>query len=243
MISKKEGQHLRPMISKIWEKLKDPAYRKAYVASQINIGIPFQIRALLKSRPGWTQQTLAERASMLQPRISGLMTPGKVRPNIETLRRIAEAFDCALVVRFAPFSDLVRWSEDFDPENFNAPPFAEDRLDASDANLKYEQIPNPATVLDSVRHYFGRTNMGLYNPYERLNSSAPIQNSLNLCEEHHRVAPMGQVSVEESQLKPDEFGQKLESIDEMKTRDQLRKRALGEAGNGIYRPQREVVNG
>ena len=114
------------MTSKMVQKLRDPEYRKAFVASQINIGIPFQIRALLKSRPGWTQTTLAERTGMLQPRISGLMTPGKTRPNIETLRRVAEAFDCGLMVRFAPFSELARWSEDFDPESFNVPAFADD---------------------------------------------------------------------------------------------------------------------
>jgi transcriptional regulator with XRE-family HTH domain len=114
------------MIYKTYEKLRDPEYRKAFVASQINIGIPFQIRALLKSRPGWTQGTLAEKAGMLQPRISGLMTPGKVRPNIETLRRIAEAFDCGLVVRFAPFSELARWSDNFDPEKFTAASFDQD---------------------------------------------------------------------------------------------------------------------
>jgi len=113
-------------ISELAEKLRDSEYRKAFVASQINIGIPFQIRAMLKNRPGWTQETIAQHAQMLQPRISGLMTPGKTRPNIETLRRIAEAFDCGLIVRFAPFSELARWSEEFDPEAFSIPSFDED---------------------------------------------------------------------------------------------------------------------
>jgi transcriptional regulator with XRE-family HTH domain len=112
--------------SKLAEKLRDPQYRKAFVASQINIGIPFQIRAMLRNRPGWTQETIAQRAQMLQPRISGLMTPGKTRPNIETLRRIAEAFDCGLIVRFAPFSELAKWSQEFDPESFSVPSFADD---------------------------------------------------------------------------------------------------------------------
>ena len=112
-------------IYKLAAKLRNPAYRKAFVASQINIGIPFQIRALMKTR-GWTQEKLAERTGMLQPRISAMLKPGKVRPNIETLRRIAEAFDCALLVKFAPFSELALWSESFDPENFNAPAFEED---------------------------------------------------------------------------------------------------------------------
>lgn len=121
------------MISKVWERLNDPEYRKAFVSSQINIGIPFQIRALLKER-GKTQEWLAEKSGMLQPRISGLMTPGKTRPNIETLRRIAEAFDCGLSVRFLPFSELVQWSEEFDPEGFSVPSFG---LDSEPIEMEY----------------------------------------------------------------------------------------------------------
>jgi len=112
-------------ISKVFEKLHDAEYRKAFVASQINIGLPFQVRALLKSR-GKTQEWLAKKTGMLQPRISGLMTPGRVRPNIETLRRLAEAFDCGLAVRFVPFSELATWSEEFDPESFYVPEFEND---------------------------------------------------------------------------------------------------------------------
>jgi hypothetical protein len=54
------------------------------------------------------------------------MTPGRTRPNIETLRRVAEAFDCGLMVRFVPFSEMARWSEKFDPEAFHIPSFDED---------------------------------------------------------------------------------------------------------------------
>jgi transcriptional regulator with XRE-family HTH domain len=112
-------------ISKLGEKLRDPEYRKAFVASQINIGLPFQLRALLKAR-GRTQEWLAEKTGMLQPRISGLLNPGKTRPNIETLRRLADAFDCGLAVRFVPFSELAGWSEAFDPESFIVPSFEND---------------------------------------------------------------------------------------------------------------------
>lgn len=114
------------MISeKLRQKLADPEYRAGFVASLLNIQIPFQVRALLKSR-AWTQEMLAKRTNMLQPRISGIVTPGKTRPNIETLRRIAEAFDCGLLVKFVPFSELAKWSEDFDPENFTVPAFEND---------------------------------------------------------------------------------------------------------------------
>jgi len=113
------------MISKLIEKLRDKEYRAAFVLSHLNIGIPFQVRGLMKSR-GWSQQQLAEKAGMLQPRISALLTPGRTRPNLETLRRLANAFDCGLIVKFVPFSDLARWSDQFDPESFDVPSFADD---------------------------------------------------------------------------------------------------------------------
>lgn len=130
------------MTSKLFQKLKEPEYRKAFVASQINVGIPFQIRALLKSRPGWTQTTLAKKAEMRQPSISALLTPGKTRPNIETLRRIANVFDCGLIVRFAPFGELAKWSEDFSPESFTVPSFDEE----SGANAEAEESKKLATA-------------------------------------------------------------------------------------------------
>ena len=112
-------------ISKLVSKLRDTEYRKAYIASQINIGIPYQLRALMKSR-GWTQEQLAEQAGMLQPRISAMLSPGKTQPNIKTLRRLAEAFDCGLMVRFVPFSELVMRSERFDPESFSVKSFQQE---------------------------------------------------------------------------------------------------------------------
>jgi transcriptional regulator with XRE-family HTH domain len=133
------------MTSKTAQKLRDAEYRKSFVASQVNIGIPFQLRALLRSR-GKSQEWLAEKAVMRQPRISALLTPGKTRPNIETLRRLAEAFDCALEVRFIPFSELVERSERFDPESFSVPSFDEEMNKGA-----FEELP--ATVSSVAVRY------------------------------------------------------------------------------------------
>jgi transcriptional regulator with XRE-family HTH domain len=138
--SKMEPLPLSNTISKLVQKLKDPAYRRAFVASQINIGIPFQIRAILRSR-GWTQEALAERAGMLQPRISAMMKPGKTRVTIETLRRLAEAFDCALSVRFVPFSELIRDSEHFDPDQFVAPSFEQELGNGDLGSVHWDVTP------------------------------------------------------------------------------------------------------
>jgi transcriptional regulator with XRE-family HTH domain len=136
-------------ISRLLEKLKDREYRRAFVASQINIGIPFQIGALMKA-PGrdWTQKELAARTGMLQPRISAMLKPGATRPNIETLRRLADAFDCGLQVRFVPFTELVTWSQRFSPDTFEVPDYASEDKEGRLEALATERAPVDIAVAD-----------------------------------------------------------------------------------------------
>lgn len=111
---------------KTTERLKkSKQHRAAYVASQINIGVPFQIRALRKQRK-WDQKTLAEEAGMAQPRISAMENAGYGSFTLDTLKRLASAFDVALIVRFSPFSELIRWSDKFSPDDFAVPSFEEE---------------------------------------------------------------------------------------------------------------------
>ena len=111
--------------SSLVRELKDKEYRDSYVASQIRIGLPMQCRALRESRE-WTQPRLAQLSGMSQPRISEIERPGERRLNIETLLRLASAFDVALQVRFVPFSRLVDDDEDIDLNRFYVKPFDED---------------------------------------------------------------------------------------------------------------------
>ncbi len=108
--------------SSLVAELKDKTYRDAYVASQIRIGLPLQVRALRKSRR-WTQPELAEHANMAQPRISEIEKPGERKLNIDTLLRLAAAFDVGLQVRFVPFSELINTSEGLDLDNLWIPSF------------------------------------------------------------------------------------------------------------------------
>ena len=97
-------------------------YRHGLVSAQIDIDLPLQIRALRKQR-GLTQPELAELTGMKQPRFPLMEKPGGAKFTLETLRRLAEAFDIALIVRFAPFSELLDWSEHFNPDSFAVPSF------------------------------------------------------------------------------------------------------------------------
>jgi transcriptional regulator with XRE-family HTH domain len=106
-------------------ELRQKEYRDAYVASQIRIGLPFQIRALRNKR-GWSQEEFAGCVGMSQPRVSEMERPGARRLNIETLLRVATAFDVGLQIRFVPFSELVAWAENFNPDDFAISPFEEE---------------------------------------------------------------------------------------------------------------------
>ena len=108
--------------SSLTNELRSKKYRDAYVASQIRMALPFQIRALRKER-GLSQGDLAVLTGMAQPRISEIEKPGERRLNIETLLRVASGLDVGLQIRFVPFSEIVDSSERFDPDNFHVPSF------------------------------------------------------------------------------------------------------------------------
>jgi transcriptional regulator with XRE-family HTH domain len=102
--------------------MHDKDYRHGLIDAQIEIDLPFQIRALRKQRD-LTQPQLADLAGMKQSRISKMEKVGGARFTLETLRRLAKALDVAVLVRFAPFGELVKWSNEFDPDSFAVPNF------------------------------------------------------------------------------------------------------------------------
>lgn len=110
------------------QKLKtSKEYRDAFVDSEISVGLPFQIRAL-RDRRGWSQKQLADATSMLQPRICAMEQAGYGNFTLNTLKKLAAAFDVALVVRFAPFGELINWTEQFSPDTFSVPSAADDPM-------------------------------------------------------------------------------------------------------------------
>ena len=80
------------------------AERSKLVRDQVVQIIALQVRANRLAR-GWTQKQLAERSGMKQSFISRVEA-GKSLPNLDTLNRIASAFDVALSVRFERFKAL-----------------------------------------------------------------------------------------------------------------------------------------
>lgn len=111
---------------------RDPEYRKAYLTASIEQGLAWQIRANRKARD-LSQEELARLLGTQQSAVSRLEDPEYGAHSLDTLISIANVFDCALSVRFIPYSALARESEDLSPEALFAAPF-------SDEATKLEQL-------------------------------------------------------------------------------------------------------
>jgi transcriptional regulator with XRE-family HTH domain len=109
------------------EELRDPEYRRAFVAAHAGDSIAFQLKAMRLARD-LEQRDIATKLGnpALQPMISRYENPDYGKYSINTLLELAHAFDVALIVHFAPFSELVDW--DFRPvaERMTPAPFDED---------------------------------------------------------------------------------------------------------------------
>lgn len=99
---------------KLVRKLANKEYRDAWVDESVKTVVPFQIQAIRKQR-GWSQAVLGEKAGMLPNAITRLESIDYGNLSVNTLLRIAHGFDCGLLVKFVPFSRLVREFEDVSP--------------------------------------------------------------------------------------------------------------------------------
>jgi transcriptional regulator with XRE-family HTH domain len=126
--------------TRLWDRFQDKEYRDEFVAAHIATTVAAQIEHMREAR-GLTQTQLAEKAGMVQARISVLEDPSYDKQSLTTLKRLASALDVGLVVRFAPFSEVLAWALTVSPQRLSVQPFAEDytpptleqRLDAAAA--------------------------------------------------------------------------------------------------------------
>jgi len=113
--------------AKLLSDLNEPKYRRGFVQGHATDTIAFQLRTMRKAR-NEEQRDVAERLGnpKLQPMISRYENPDYGRYSVKTLLELAAAFDVALIVRFAPFSELVEWDFASSPAQLAPPAFASD---------------------------------------------------------------------------------------------------------------------
>jgi len=91
----------RTLKQHIGEKMRNPEFKKAWQDLDAEFSI---LESVIKARKRarLTQQELAERIGTKQPALSRLEKGGFEKANIETLRKIANALNYKLILRFEP---------------------------------------------------------------------------------------------------------------------------------------------
>lgn len=124
--------------SELINKLKiNKKTRQSYLRAKLNVNLPSQIRAL-RLRQGMKQEDLAQETEMMQPRISAMERPGATKFSLETLIRLAAAFRVGLIVKFAPFSEMLKWENEFSQDIFDV------KTIDDDVEFKKEEQEQPA---------------------------------------------------------------------------------------------------
>lgn len=122
-------------------------YREALVFENVYTGISSQIRVLREQRE-LSQAALGRKAKMAQERISILEDPNaETKPTLNTLLRVASAYDVGLDVRFVPFSTVLDRSTKTDSSELEVPSFDEEKSDIKAALQREEQRKPAATTL------------------------------------------------------------------------------------------------
>jgi transcriptional regulator with XRE-family HTH domain len=113
------------LTEKFLEEFKDKETRRIYVDDFLNTLIATQIKVLREQR-GLTQAQLAELAGMKQERISVLEDVNYSSWTVNVLRRLAEAFDLRLSVKFESFGSFLGEFENLSRESLQRPSFDDD---------------------------------------------------------------------------------------------------------------------
>ena len=106
-------------------KLANKKYRNAFVSSRISQTIAFQLR-VLRQRARLSQAALARELGTNQNAICRMENPRYGKMTISSLRKLATHFDVGLVVRFAPYSEIVDWATNLSTESIAVPDFDHD---------------------------------------------------------------------------------------------------------------------
>lgn len=115
------------LIDKVKKSFKSKEYRHAYVDEFLDVSIATQIKILRQQRK-WGQKHLAKLVGMEQPRISVMENVNYSSWSINTLRKLAKAFDLTLRVSFESFGDRIKEIERFNRKALERPSFKDDSV-------------------------------------------------------------------------------------------------------------------
>lgn len=145
---------INDLVSKLKKSFKSKTYRHAYVDEFLNVSIATQIKVLREQR-GWNQEDLAKEAQMKQPRISIMENVNYSSWSINTLKKLAKAFDLVLCVSFESFGNRLKDIDQLNRKALEQPSFEDDPLFAEKEEVT---VTGPVIALVEANRELARSN-------------------------------------------------------------------------------------
>lgn len=144
---------------RLLKKFHSFKYRHGYVDEFTDAYIATQIK-VLREQMNLSQTQLAELARMRQSQISVLEDVNNRSWKVSTLKRLAKAFDLALVVRFEEFGSILPDIGRLDREHLRRAAFKDDQVFHAESQPRLEPLdtgaltqPKTARVLNATARF------------------------------------------------------------------------------------------
>ena len=169
--------------TQLLSSFQDHEYRHAFLAEHARAFIALQVRSLREERK-ITQAQLGELMGKAQAWISRLEDPDYGKVTVATLLELAEAFDTALVIRFAAFSELLDRLVTLSPADYSVASFRDDNF-VHDSVIVQVDGTTDYRQLEKLRRKCG-------TPSAKANSRAAVGSRINTGE----IYGIGQTKVD-----------------------------------------------
>jgi len=100
----------------------DPESRQAYMVASVEQDIAWQVR-INRERRGWTQAKLAKLIGTRQSAIARIEDPSYGKHSLATLTKVAEVFQCALMLRLVDFDKFTTETADLREDSLYVEPY------------------------------------------------------------------------------------------------------------------------
>ncbi|MGC2698013.1 MAG: hypothetical protein WA738_19680 [Candidatus Angelobacter sp.] len=127
--------------NEMWEKLKDPEYRRLFVEEFAKRAFATQVRTIRKRRE-WSQASLAQKAGVNQGVISRTEDPN-LGTTFDTAAQVVSGFDLAFIPKVVTFSEFVRWVNEVSEGYTDLPSFKEEIELFPESNKEQSLVGQP----------------------------------------------------------------------------------------------------
>ncbi len=139
------------LIDRLKSDFQDPETRHVYVDEFLNYYLATQIQVLREQRK-WGPHDLAETANLSCSNVEDLEDVSYSSWTLDSLKRLARAFDVVLKVHFVSFGERLKDIDQLSRESLECPPFDDDLVFSENNKTSDVKLESALNTFGQVRY-------------------------------------------------------------------------------------------